>query len=81
MLNKNTSIHVYPNPIINELNISINNNELSEIILYDIASRKILQQKFTHSVSLNTEHLAKGLYLYELLSRNGLCKKGKVIHR
>ncbi len=73
------NVQLSPNPVTNKLNVKTNNNELSEIILYDISSRKLLQQKFTNSVSLNTEQLAKGLYLYEVRNKNGLCKKGKVV--
>ena len=72
-------ITISPNPFTNELNVKANNNHLSEIILYDIASRKLLQEKFTNSVSINTEQLATGLYLYEVRDKNGLCKKGKVV--
>ena len=46
---------------------------------HDIASRKLLQQKFTNAVSLNTEQLAKGVYLYEVRNKNGVIKKGKVV--
>jgi hypothetical protein len=70
---------VFPNPITNELNVKINSNELSEIILYDISSRKLVQEKFTNSVSLNTEQIAKGVYVYEVLDKNGVFKKGKVV--
>ena len=69
----------YPNPIINQFSLKTNNNEPSEIILYDIESRKLLQQKFTNFVSINTEQLAKGIYIFEFRDRNGLCKKGKVL--
>jgi hypothetical protein len=70
---------LFPNPVTNQLTVKTNDNEQSEIILYDIASRKILQQKFTNSVSLNTEQLAKGIYLYEVRNKNGVIKKGKVV--
>ncbi|HKR07088.1 MAG TPA: T9SS type A sorting domain-containing protein [Bacteroidia bacterium] len=70
---------IYPNPFSDKLNFTVNNKERSEIILYDIASRKLLQQQFINSVSLNTEQLSKGLYLYEVQDRNGLYKKGKVV--
>jgi PKD repeat protein len=78
-LSSNTQFSIYPIPVTDKLNVTINNKELSVIILYDIASRKIMQQKFTNSVSLNTEELAKGLYIYEVRDRNGLCKKGKIV--
>ncbi len=70
---------VSPNPFTNELSVATKRNEISEIILYDIASRILLRQKFINSVSLNTEQLAKGLYLYEVRSKNGVIKKGKVV--
>ena len=73
------SVTIYPNPFSDMLNLTIYNKEFSEIILYDIASRKLLQQKFVNSVSLNTEQLAKGIYLYEVRCENRLCKKGKLV--
>ncbi|MEO7292744.1 MAG: T9SS type A sorting domain-containing protein [Ginsengibacter sp.] len=76
--NKNTELDIYPNPMKNQLNTSVNNNEPSEIILYDITSRIFLQQKFRNSVSLNTQQLAKGIYIYEIRNKNGVIKKGKV---
>lgn len=75
----NTHLILFPNPVNDKLNVAISNNQLSEIILYDIASRKILEQKFINSVSLNTEQLGKGIYIYQVRGRNGWCKKGKVV--
>lgn len=71
--------NVFPNPFSDRLNVSLTNNILSEIILYDLASRKILRQEFINYFSLNLEHLAKGIYIYEVRDSNGLCKKGKVV--
>lgn len=70
---------IFPNPFLDRLNITASSNTLSEITLYDIASRKLIQQKFINSLSLNTEQLAKGIYIYEVRSKDGLCKKGKVV--
>ncbi|MEP7171764.1 MAG: T9SS type A sorting domain-containing protein, partial [Bacteroidota bacterium] len=64
-------IFLFPNPISDKLIIDVKRNELVEVNLYDATSRKILQQKFTNTVSLNTEHLAKGIYLYEVRNKNG----------
>ncbi len=70
----------YPNPIVNNLNITINNNELSEIILYDITSRIILNREFTNSILINTEQLSKGIYFYEIKNKYNLKnKKEKVV--
>ncbi|MBK9043119.1 MAG: T9SS type A sorting domain-containing protein [Saprospiraceae bacterium] len=78
-ISKNQIFSIYPNPFEKELNVALINNEVSEIILYDIASRKIMQRQFTNSDSFSTEQLAKGMYLYEIRDRNGLYTKGKVV--
>ena len=74
-----TDIKIHPNPFTEKLNCTIGNKANGEIILYDIASRKLLQQNFISSVSLNTEQLAKGIYLYEVRNKNEMIKKGKVV--
>jgi hypothetical protein len=80
---ENTSQHVscniFPNPVTHKLNVTLNSNDLSEIILYDITSRKLLQQTFINAVTLNTVRLAKGIYIYEVHNKNGVVKKGKVV--
>ena len=73
------NVTVYPNPFNNKIEVTNENNLHSEIILFEITSRKILQQKFANSVSLNTEQLAKGLYLYEVRNKNGVIKQGKLV--
>ncbi len=72
-------IILYPNPVIDKLNIQISNYEQTEIILYDLSSRKFLQQTFTNSTTINIEQLAKGMYLYTVRNRNGIIKNGRVI--
>jgi len=72
-------LHIYPNPATDKINVTLNSNEVSEIILYDISSRKLLQQQFTSSVTLNMEQFANGIYIYEVRDKNGWCRKGKVL--
>jgi len=72
-------VNLFPNLVTNELNIKTSSTELSEIILFDISSRKLLQQSFKHSTTVNTEQLSKGIYLYELRNKNGVIKKGKIV--
>ena len=73
------SLNIYPNPITNELYIKTNSNQSKEIILYDITSRKLLQETFSNSTTLNTTQLANGIYIYEVRNKNGVLKQGKVI--
>ncbi len=70
---------IYPNPFTDKLNFQTHNYEQLEIIIYDITSRKLLQQTFTNTTTLNTEQLAKGMYLYTVRNKNGIIKNGKVI--
>jgi len=70
---------VYPNPVGDKLFITSEYSEPFEIILFDIASRKLLDEHFTNSVTLKTSQLAKGIYLYELRNKNGSIVNGKVV--
>jgi hypothetical protein len=74
-----TTTNLYPNPFSSELNIHTNNNGLSEIIFYDITSRKLVEKHFTNSISINTEELTSGIYFYEIRNENEVIRKGKVV--
>jgi|SRR5688572_25551267 len=74
-----SGISLYPNPFSDEINISTERNELIEIIVYDAIGNKVIKQSFTISTSLNTEKLAKGIYMYEVKNRNGVLKKDKIV--
>ena len=78
-LNSANSPIVSPNPFSNKINIETFNNQRMQIILYDITARKILQQEFSNSTSINTEQLPKGLYLYQVRCGSSLCKQGKLV--
>ncbi|HKR04948.1 MAG TPA: T9SS type A sorting domain-containing protein [Bacteroidia bacterium] len=70
---------LFPNPLNNSLNITTAETGLLEIIVYDVVSNRLIQRSFLNSTSLNTEPLAKGIYLYEVRSKNGVIKNGKVV--
>jgi len=72
-------ITIYPNPFDNQVTIVAKSREPLEIVIYDIASKKIMEQKFTTSLSLNTRVLAKGVYLYEVKKENGVIERGKIV--
>jgi hypothetical protein len=73
------SVLVFPNPFTNQFSVQVSNNSVSELILYDMSSRRIFKRSFVNSISISTEHLAKGIYLYEVRSKNGGIMKGKVV--
>lgn len=78
-LTENPGVNIHYNPAVNELTFKTDSAEPSEIILYDMMSRKIFQQNFFNSVTINTGEFAKGIYLFQILNNHGLIKQDKVI--
>lgn len=76
---QNNLLDCFPNPFYDKLNYQCKDNEQRELFLFDITGRNLLQKKFINSTFINTEQLAKGLYLYEVRGKDGSCKKGKVM--
>jgi len=70
---------IFPNPFTNSVTVKTNDNGQSQIILYDILSRKLLQQTFSNIVTVNTEQLTSGIYIYEVLNKKGNIINGKLI--
>ena len=77
--NNPPSVSIYPNPFEDQLHVSVNSNQPAEIVLYDMLSRKLLQQEFMNSVSLSTSQLAPGIYICEIRNNKGVVKKLKVV--
>jgi len=70
---------IFPNPFANFINIRYLNNEQSSITLYNFLGQQILQQSFTNSTSINTNHLVNGIYYYELQNSSGKTSTGKLV--
>jgi len=73
------NVNIFPNPFINNLNLVTEKNETTEIVIFDIAYRILLQQEFISTVSLNTERLAKGIYYFEMRYKDEVYMRGKVV--
>ncbi|MBK7970640.1 MAG: T9SS type A sorting domain-containing protein [Bacteroidetes bacterium] len=61
------------------MHIKTRNRTSSEIIIYDIGSRKLLQQKFIGEISIKTDQFASGLYIYRVQYQSGLIRNGKIV--
>ena len=76
-------IVVYPNPVVDELTIFTDNNELFGITLFAVDGRKVLTQtvedtQLEHRIELS--HLSKGVYVLRLLMKeNPQAKMFKII--
>jgi hypothetical protein len=76
---KNGSCILFPNPFDDRLTIVTKESGQAEMILYDMISRKVLEVFFTGATSVNTSRLAKGLYMYEVVNKKEIVKKGVII--
>lgn len=73
------SVHEFPNPCKEKFTLELNNNLESELIVYDLLSRKVFQQKLVKKLTVNTSSFQKGLYMYEIRCQGVICKKGKLV--
>lgn len=76
------SILIYPNPIINELNIdlSFNKNENIEILIYGVLGNLIMQEPIENNQSkINLTSVQNGIYFYEIQKEHQIVKNGKLI--
>ncbi len=86
-LDVNNNIIIYPNPIRNTASITytIHSNENVSLVLYDIMGREmitIVKEKKTpgtYKANINTEQLAKGIYIVKLISGNNVSVQEVVI--
>ena len=77
--NGNASIITSANVVADEFSITSAHGDVCEIILYDMHAAKVMQQKFTGSLLMNTSQLQRGIYFYELRRNNNVIKKDKLI--
>lgn len=71
-------ICIYPNPIADIINIKIPQGYLGNFELYDINGKKLLSKNFNENISISTDWLKKGMYVY-YLTINELRTVGKII--
>jgi hypothetical protein len=72
-------ISIYPNPIINEINIKgLENGEILEAKIYDLSGKNICSVS-TRSNTIETNNLSSGYYFLTLKNEDGIIFKGKFI--
>ncbi len=77
--NVNAEVLVFSNPFHSQLNIKSTLNENSDFFLYDVLSRQVLQLTFKNSITITTEELADGIYIFKVRNKYGTIKTGKII--
>jgi Secretion system C-terminal sorting domain len=73
-----SNIKIYRDKSTESLNIDTTNNDLLDISLLDLNGRLLTEKTFTNKTSIDTQLLAKGIYLYQIKSKNTILKQGKI---
>jgi trimeric autotransporter adhesin len=79
---KELSFALFPNPAKNELNILVQDRgETTHIVkLFSFTGAKIIEERFSKQLTLNTSFLAKGIYQVQVCNKNGdICHSEKVV--
>jgi hypothetical protein len=76
-----TSMLVYPNPAVNELNISSTDKNASTVEVTDLTGKPVMNEKIeSGKAKFNTSQLAAGMYIYRIYdTQQRSLKLGKVI--
>lgn len=74
-------VSVYPNPFSTNLNVALPNGQPAEFFLYGPTGRVVLQQGFKDSLSMDTRHLAGGIYFYEIKTGTTATMRGTVVRQ
>lgn len=70
---------LYPNPTKGMLTIQLPVKINSQLIVYDMLGRKMLQDNFNGSITANVSDWPHGMYLYQIINSKGLTSQGKFI--
>ncbi len=72
--------NISPNPVTNNLNISINNNNISEINILDITGKIVLSTSSSKkTISINTSDIKNGVYLIQVKNEEKVSIKKVII--
>jgi hypothetical protein len=72
-------VYAYPVPATDNFTVRVDSESLSEIFLFDMAGRKILEQSFVYTVTVDISRLSKGVYFYEVRNSESARRTGKVV--
>lgn len=77
--NTNENLNSFPNPFNYQLTFTSIKNVLVRITLFDILGQQISQNSFYNNLTINTEQLSKGIYIYSIIDDTGESKTGKIV--
>lgn len=67
-----TNVKAYPNPSNTQWTISLNNQTIESITVYDVLGRKVLEQDVNNSeITVDTSNLSKGMFIANVTTAQG----------
>lgn len=75
----NFSFTLYPNPFSHQLTVLSPDNKEVTCILYNNLSRQVLKKTFSDRLTINSDFLPNGMYLYEIRDSKKILQSGKLI--
>jgi hypothetical protein len=73
------TIKVYHDRTNETLTIEIQNDNSSDLKIYDINGRLLVQKTFNNNLTINTSLFYKGIYIYHIIDDTGKHKQGKIL--
>jgi len=67
---RNTEIKLFPNPVINELNIKTNNSSVSKIEIYALNGARLMSQSISDNKNVRLSNLHAGIYFVSFLDND-----------
>jgi hypothetical protein len=72
-------ILVFPNPVVEKMNIRTDGHHPTEITIYNISLSEVFTSSFTSDITLDLRHLDPGVYIYHIITEEKFIRTGKFI--
>ena len=80
-VNQMSEIIVYPNPAKETISFKGISKKDYAIVIYDLNSKVVKEQKFNENCSIDISKLTSGIYSYKVTDSNNIINKGKFIKK
>lgn len=71
-------VSVYPTMLTDKINIHAAMQDELTISVYDAISKKVMEQTFSEALTTSVKNFSKGVYFYEIKTKNDMVAKGKL---
>jgi len=75
----NSNILIYPNPSNGSFQVTVNNEQPTEIKIYDVVGKSVFSQSINGNATINANTLNEGIYTINISGKQGTANKKLVI--